>query len=106
MIAKFAIILGRVASEFLDLNRISKSMLLASLMMPKFAPVPAANPGELRHRDTSAMIAKFAIIIGKAASEFRDLNRARKYMLLVSLMMPKLALGLSSELWRTSTSGH
>lgn len=52
------------------------------------------------------MIAKFAIIIGKAASEFRDLNRARKYMLLVSLMMPKLALGLSSELWRTSTSGH
>jgi hypothetical protein len=52
------------------------------------------------------MIAKLAIIIGKGASEFRDLNRASKIMLLVSLMMPKFALGLSSEFWRTSTSGH
>lgn len=52
------------------------------------------------------MIAKLAIIIGKAASEFRDLNRASKIVLLVSLMMPKYALGFSSELRRTSTSGH
>jgi hypothetical protein len=34
------------------------------------------------------MIANFAIIIGRVASEFRDLNRTSKYMLLVSLMMP------------------
>ena len=52
------------------------------------------------------MIAKFAIIIRKAASEFRDLNRTSKDVLLVSLMMPKFALGPSGELWRTSTSGH
>ncbi len=38
MIEKFAITLGTVASEFLDLNRTSKSMLLVSLTMPKFAP--------------------------------------------------------------------
>jgi hypothetical protein len=56
--------------------------------------------------EASAMIAKFAIIIGKVASEFRDLNRTSKSMLLVSLMMPKFALGPSRELWRTSTSGH
>jgi hypothetical protein len=52
------------------------------------------------------MIANFAIIIGKVASDFRDLNRTSKYVLLVSVMMPKFALGPSSELWRTSTSGH
>jgi hypothetical protein len=52
------------------------------------------------------MIAKFAIIIGKVASEFLDLNRASKYVLLVSLMMPKFALGTRGEHWRTSASGH
>lgn len=52
------------------------------------------------------MIAEFAIIIGKVASEFRDLNRTRKSMLLVPLMMPKFALGPSRELWRTSASGY
>ena len=52
------------------------------------------------------MIAKFAIIIGNVASEYRDLNRTSKSMLLVSLMMPKFALGPSRELWRTSSSGH
>jgi len=52
------------------------------------------------------MIEKFAIIFGKVASEFLDLNRTSKSMLLVSLMMPKFALGPSSELWRTSASGH
>ena len=38
MIEKFAIIGGRVSSEFLDLNHTSKSMILVSLMIPKFAP--------------------------------------------------------------------
>ena len=49
------------------------------------------------------MIEKFAIILGKVASEFLDLNRTSKSML---LMMPKFALGPRSELWRTSASGH
>jgi hypothetical protein len=52
------------------------------------------------------MIEKFAIILGRVASEFLDLNRTSKFMLLVSLMMPKFALGPSSEFWRTSASGH
>jgi hypothetical protein len=52
------------------------------------------------------MIEKFAIILGRVASEFLDLNRTSKSMLLVSLMMPKLALGTSSPHWRTSASGH
>ena len=37
MIEKFAIMSGKVPSEFLDLNHTSKSMLLVSLMIPKFA---------------------------------------------------------------------
>ncbi len=53
MIAKFAIMSGKVSSEFLDLNHTSKSLFLVSLMIPKFAPVPAASFGELRNRDTS-----------------------------------------------------
>lgn len=51
------------------------------------------------------MIEKFAIILGRVASEFLDLNRTNKSMLLVSLMMPKFALGTSSPHWRTSASG-
>jgi hypothetical protein len=38
MIDKFGIISGEVSSEFLDLNHTSKSMILVSLMIPKFAP--------------------------------------------------------------------
>lgn len=52
------------------------------------------------------MIAGFAIIGGNVLSELRDLNRASKSMRLVPLLMPKFALGPSSDLWRTSTSGH
>jgi hypothetical protein len=52
------------------------------------------------------MIAKFAIIIGKVASEFRDLNRTSKSMLLVSLVMPKFAPAPNRDLWRTSASGY
>jgi hypothetical protein len=66
MIEKFGITRG--ASEFLDLNHTSKSVILVSLLIPKFAPVPAANSGELRNRDTSVMIEKFGITRG--ASEF------------------------------------
>jgi hypothetical protein len=56
--------------------------------------------------EASAMIAKFAIIICKVVSEFRDLNRTSKSMLRVFLVMPKFALGPSRELWRTSASGY
>ena len=52
------------------------------------------------------MIEKFAIINGKVSSEFLDLNHTNKDMTLVSLMIPKFAPGTSSELWRTSESGH
>jgi hypothetical protein len=54
MSEKFAIIGGKVWSEFLDLNHTSKALILVSLMIPKFAPDLAANFGELRNRDTSA----------------------------------------------------
>jgi hypothetical protein len=40
MIEKFATIRGLVESEFLDLNHTSKSMILVSLMIPKFARDP------------------------------------------------------------------
>ena len=57
MIEKFAIVSGEESSEFLDLNHTSKPTILVSLMIPKFAPDPAANPGELRNRDTSGFSA-------------------------------------------------
>ena len=38
MIEKFAITSGKGSSEFLDLNHTSKSVLLVSLLIPKFAP--------------------------------------------------------------------
>ncbi len=47
MIEKFVILSGKGSSEFLDLNHTSKSMFLVSLMIPKFAPSPAASTGEL-----------------------------------------------------------
>jgi hypothetical protein len=37
MIEKCAGVCGMVGSEFLDLNHTSKSMVLVSLMIPKFA---------------------------------------------------------------------
>ena len=52
------------------------------------------------------MIEKFAIIGGKAPSEFLDLSHTSKSMILVSLMIPKFALEPSRELLRTSESGH
>ena len=50
MIEKFAIISGVEPNEFLDLNHTSKSMLLVSLMIPKFAPDPSR---ELRRTSES-----------------------------------------------------
>jgi hypothetical protein len=37
MIEKFAISGGTVSSEFLDLNHTSKTVILVSLLIPKFA---------------------------------------------------------------------
>jgi hypothetical protein len=48
MIEKFASVRGVVRSEFLDLNHTGKSMILVSLMIPKFAPEPSSE-----HRRTS-----------------------------------------------------
>ena len=41
MIEKFAGICRTSESEFLDLNHTSKSMMLVSLWIPKFAPGPS-----------------------------------------------------------------
>ena len=48
MIEKFAGAGGKVGSEFLDLNHTSKSMILVSLMIPRFARDP-----RIEHRRTS-----------------------------------------------------
>jgi hypothetical protein len=47
MIEKFAGVRGLVLSEFLDLNHTRKSMILVSLMIPKFAPEPSAEHGRI-----------------------------------------------------------
>jgi hypothetical protein len=43
MIEKFAEVRGMVGSEFLDLNHASKSRVLVSLMIPKFAGVASSE---------------------------------------------------------------
>jgi hypothetical protein len=52
------------------------------------------------------MMEKFAIVRGMVTSEFLDLNHTSKFTILVSLMIPKFALGPGGELWRTLESGH
>jgi hypothetical protein len=52
------------------------------------------------------MIEKFAIISSEGSSEFLDLKHTSKPMILESLIIPKLALGASHELWRASEWGH
>ena len=81
MIEKFAGVRGMVRSEFLDLNRTSKSMILVSLVIPSSLGTLAARSGELRNWDTSAMIEKFAGVRGMVRSEFLDLNRTSKSMI-------------------------
>jgi hypothetical protein len=50
MIEEFAVVGGKVLSEFLDLNHTIKPMILVSLMITKFAPELETNSGELRSR--------------------------------------------------------
>jgi len=52
------------------------------------------------------MIEKFAIIGGTVVSELLDLNHTSKLRILVSLMLPKLALYPSRELRRAAEAGH
>ena len=52
------------------------------------------------------MIDKFARVRGMVRSEFLDLNHTDEPMILVSLMIPKFARDTSSEVRRTSGSGH
>ena len=93
-------------SEFLDLNHTSKIMILVSLLIPKFARTLASKFGELRNRDTSVMIEKFANFRRTVQSEFLDLDHTSKAMILVSLMIPKFAPDPGHDIWRTSESGH
>ena len=53
MIEKFAGFRCQVASEFLDLNHTSNSMILVSLVIAKFARDLGLSTGELRNRDTN-----------------------------------------------------
>jgi hypothetical protein len=52
------------------------------------------------------MIEKFAGVRGMDRSEFLDLNRTSKLMILVSLVIPKFARDASGKVRRTSESGH
>ena len=52
------------------------------------------------------MIEKFASLCGAVRSEFLDLNHTSKFIILVSLMIPKFARDACFEVWRTSESGH
>jgi hypothetical protein len=52
------------------------------------------------------MIEKFAITSGMGSSEFLDLNRTSKAMILVPLIIPKFAPNAGCELRRTSEWGH
>jgi hypothetical protein len=52
------------------------------------------------------MIEKFATSRGAASSEFLDLNHTSKFMILVSLLIPKFAQNAGIEVRRTSELGH
>ncbi len=52
------------------------------------------------------MIENFASFRDRARSEFLDLNHTSNFIILVSLMIPKLPHEASIELRRASESGH
>jgi hypothetical protein len=52
------------------------------------------------------MIARLAIIGGKVSNERGDLNRARRLMPYVSVMMPQVTHRFIGKPWRTPASGH
>ena len=52
------------------------------------------------------MIEKFAGLCCAVQREFIDLNHTSKYMIPVSLLIPKFARDAGFKGWRTSESGH
>jgi hypothetical protein len=52
------------------------------------------------------MIEKFAPSSSLVASKFLDLNHTSKFMILVSLLIPKFAPDAGFEVRRTSEPGH
>ncbi len=66
----------------------------------------ATTPEGKRGKPASVMIEKFATSRGTASSEFLDLNHTSKFMMLVSLLIPKFARDASIKVWRTSETGH
>src|SRR4026209_1297104 len=50
-----------------------------------------ASFGELRNRDTSVMIEKFARVRGPVWCEFLDLNHTSEFVIPVSLVIPQFA---------------
>jgi len=95
-----------VLSECLDRNRTSWFVTAGVLMLAKFARGAGGKCGELRDRDTSVMIEKFAGVRGSGLSELLDLNHTSSPMILVSLAIPKFAQDTDGKGWRTSGSGH
>lgn len=55
MIEKFGSARSAHLNEFLDLNHTRSILIFVSLLIPKFARVPFAWRGELRHQDTIAL---------------------------------------------------
>jgi hypothetical protein len=55
---------------------------------------------------SSVMIEKFAGVRGSVLSEFLDLNHTIKFVILVSLVLPKFARDAGGEVCRTSEAGH
>jgi hypothetical protein len=55
---------------------------------------------------TRVMIEKFATFRRPVSSEFLDLNHTSKWMILVSLLIPKFARDTNCDVWRTSESGR
>ena len=81
-------------------------MFLVSLLIPSLLRSQPRTLANFGIWDTSVMIEKFATTRGKVSSDFLHLNHTSKSMFLVSLLIPKFALGPSREPWRTSELGH
>jgi hypothetical protein len=87
MIEKFACMNGWVASEFLDLNHTSKSMLLVSFWFRSSLRVQAASAGGLRNRDTS-LYAPHGLPREMAMSELRQQTIALWILLMLLILVP------------------
>ena len=73
------------------MSRANDGILVVSDASEVRSRAPGSNTGELRNRDTSVMIEKFAEVGCTVRSEFLDLNHTSKSMILVSRMISKFA---------------